>query len=151
MAYRKIVKLGEEILRKKSRPVEDFGEKLHILLDDMAETMYKADGCGLAAPQIGLLRRVIVCDYGKGLVEMVNPEILEASGKIGGQEGCLSVPNKRGYVERYDTLRVSWQTRDGVKKVKTFKGFEAVVLQHEIDHLDGVLYIDREIKEEESK
>lgn len=148
MAYRKIVKIGEELLRKKSRPVEEFGDKLAILLDDMAETMYKADGCGLAAPQIGLLRRVIVCDYGKGLVEMVNPVILEASGKIGGQEGCLSIPGKRGYVERYDTLRVQWQTRNGDKKVKTFKGFDAVVLQHEIDHLEGVLFIDRAISEE---
>lgn len=148
MAFRKIVKIGEEMLRKKSRPVEEFGEKLAILLDDMAETMYKADGCGLAAPQIGLLRRVIVCDYGKGLVEMVNPVILEASGKIGGQEGCLSIPGKRGYVERYDTLRVQWQTRTGEKKVKTFKGFDAVVLQHEIDHLEGVLFIDRAISEE---
>lgn len=148
MAFRKIVKIGEELLRKKSRPVEEFGDKLAILLDDMAETMYKADGCGLAAPQIGLLRRVIVCDYGKGLVEMVNPVILEASGKIGGQEGCLSIPGKRGYVERYDTLRVQWQTRTGDRKVKTFKGFDAVVLQHEIDHLEGILFIDRAISEE---
>lgn len=148
MAYRKIVKIGEEMLRKKSRPVEEFGDKLATLLDDMAETMYKADGCGLAAPQIGLLRRVIVCDYGKGLVEMVNPVILEASGKIGGQEGCLSIPGKRGYVERYDTLRVEWKTRTGEKKVKTFKGFDAVVLQHEIDHLEGILFIDRAISEE---
>lgn len=149
MAYRQIVKVGEPILRKKSREVEEFGDKLAVLLDDMAETMYKADGCGLAAPQIGLLRRVIVCDYGKGLVEMVNPVILEASGKIGGQEGCLSVPGKRGYVERYETLRVEWRTRKGDKKVKNFKGFEAVVLQHEIDHLDGILYIDKAISEEE--
>lgn len=148
MAYRNIVKIGEELLRKKSRPVEEFNDKLAIILDDMADTMYKADGCGLAGPQIGLLRRIIVCDYGDGIVEMVNPVILEASGKIGGQEGCLSIPGKRGYVERYDTLRVQWQTRKGVTKTKTFKGFPAVVLQHEIDHLEGILFIDRAISED---
>jgi len=147
MATREIVKIEDPILRKKSREVTEFNEKLHILLDDMFETMYKADGCGLAAPQIGLLRRVIVVDCGKGKLEMINPKILEMHGEIGGVEGCLSVPGKHGHVMRAEKIKVEFYTRTGEKKVKVFREFEARALQHEIDHLDGILYVDRATKE----
>ena len=100
MALRKIICIEDELLRKKSRPVEKFDEKLHRLLDDMAETMYNANGVGLAAPQVAVLRRVVVMDCGDGLIEMVNPEILETEGEQDGPEGCLSVPGRRGMVKR---------------------------------------------------
>lgn len=147
MAIRNIVKIEDPILRNKSRDVVDFNEKLWTLLDDMFETMYKADGCGLAAPQIGLLRKVIVVDCGKGKIEMINPTILEMHGEIGGIEGCLSVPGKHGHVMRAEKIKVEFYTRYGEKKVKTYREFEARALQHEIDHLNGILYIDRATKE----
>ena len=100
MALRKIICIEDELLRKKSRPVEKFDEKLHKLLDDMAETMYNANGVGLAAPQVAVLRRVVVMDCGDGLIEMINPEILETEGEQDGPEGCLSVPGRRGMVKR---------------------------------------------------
>ena len=103
MALRKIICIEDELLRKKSRPVEKFDEKLHKLLDDMAETMYNANGVGLAAPQVAVLRRVVVMDCGDGLIEMINPEILETEGEQDGPEGCLSVPGRRGMVKRLAT------------------------------------------------
>ncbi len=147
MAIRNIVKIEDPLLRKQSRDVTEFNEKLWTLLDDMFETMYKADGCGLAAPQIGLLRNVIVVDCGKGKLEMVNPKILEMHGEMGGVEGCLSVPGKHGYVMRAEKIKVEYYTRKGEKKVKTFREFEARALQHEIDHLNGILYVDRATRE----
>lgn len=142
MAYREVVKVGEPVLRKKSREVTEFNEKLWTLIDDMYDTMYKEEGCGLAAPQVGILRRVIVIDCGEK-VEMVNPVILSSSGEVGMNEGCLSVPNRNGYVLRAKKIKVAFQTRTGEKKTKTYYDFEARALQHEIDHLDGVLYIDK--------
>ena len=114
-------------------------------MDDMFDTMYKAEGCGLAAPQVGILRKVIVVDCGDngGKVEMVNPEIISSSGETGMNEGCLSVPGKSGYVLRAYKIKVSYQTRYGEKKTETFKDFIARALQHEIDHLHGILYIDK--------
>lgn len=145
MAIREIVKQGDPVLRKVSRPVTEFNEKLHVLMDDMFDTMYKAEGCGLAAPQVGILRKVIVVDCGDngGKVEMVNPEIISSSGETGMNEGCLSVPGKSGYVLRAYKIKVSYQTRYGEKKTETFKDFIARALQHEIDHLHGILYIDK--------
>ena len=143
MALRKIVCIEDELLRKKSRPVDKFDEKLHRLLDDMAETMYHAHGCGLAAPQVAVLRRVVVMDVGDGLIEMVNPEILETEGEQDGPEGCLSVPGRRGMVKRPMNVTVRAQDRNG----KTFEisGTEllARAFCHEIDHLNGVCFVTR--------
>lgn len=151
MAYRAIVKEGEPVLRKISREVTEFNDKLHTLLDDMFDTMYKAEGVGLAGPQVGILRRVIVVDCGQRQIEMVNPVILHSSGEVGMVEGCLSVPGKSGYVKRAQKIKVGFQTRYGEKKTKTFFDFEARALQHEIDHLNGILYIDKVVEEETDK
>ena len=143
MAIRKIVEMGkDEILRKHSRKVTKFDHRLGVLLDDMADTMYEADGVGLAAPQVGILRRVVVIDVGDGLVELVNPEIISAEGEQAGSEGCLSVPGKRGYVVRPQKVTVKAQDRKGKPFEVTGEGLFARALCHEIDHLDGKLYID---------
>lgn len=142
MATREVVKEGEAVLRKQSREVTEFNEKLATLIEDMFDTMYKEEGCGLAAPQVGILRRVIVVDCGEK-IEMVNPVILSRSGEVGMNEGCLSVPGRSGYVLRSEKIKVEYYTRKGEKKVKSYRDFEARALQHEIDHLDGVLYIDK--------
>lgn len=113
MALRRIICIEDDLLRKKSRPVDKFDEKLHKLLDDMAETMYNANGVGLAAPQVAVLRRVVVMDCGDGLIEMVNPEIIETEGEQDGPEGCLSVPGRRGMVKRPMKVRARFQDRNG--------------------------------------
>jgi len=140
MALRTILKDGEEVLTKKSRPVEVFDQRLHMLLDDMAETMRHADGIGLAAPQIGILRRVVVIDVGEGLLELINPEIISEKGTQEDIEGCLSFPAQYGYTVRPKSVKVKAQNRDG--KVHTFKGEDllARAFCHEIDHLDGILF-----------
>ena len=144
MAIRKIVKLGEdEILRKHARKVEQFDKRLHTLLDDMADTMYEADGAGLAAPQVGILKRVVVVDVVEGLIELVNPEIISAEGSQLCIEGCLSVPGKRGRVERPEKVRVHAQDRHGRHIELEGEDFLANALCHEIDHLDGVVYVDK--------
>ena len=147
MALRKIICIEDELLRKKSRPVEKFDEKLHKLLDDMAETMYNANGVGLAAPQVAVLRRVVVMDCGDGLIEMINPEILETEGEQDGPEGCLSGPERRGTVERPERVTVKAQNRDGREVQIEATELLAVALCHEIDHLDGVLYVDKMIED----
>lgn len=149
MAKREIVKVGSDVLRRQSRDVTEFNEKLHVLLDDMAETMYHADGVGLAAPQIGILRNVVVIDVGDGLVEMINPKITEQSGSQIGQEGCLSVPGRHGYVDRPAKLKLEYQDRFGNTKKITAKDFFARAICHETDHLKGVLYIDKLIEVED--
>ena len=113
MALRKILTLGDETLYKKSRKVEKFDKKLHDILDDMAETMYNANGAGLAAVQIGILRRIVVIDTGEGLIELVNPEIIEQDGEQCGQEGCLSLPGKWGDVTRPMHVKVKARDRNG--------------------------------------
>ena len=143
MAIRKIVTLGDDTLRKNCKKQEKFDLRLWTLLKDMADTMYKADGVGLAAPQVGILRRVVVIDVGDGLVELVNPEIIESSGTQCGREGCLSLPGRHAIVTRPNHVTVRAQDRRG-----RFFEFEAEELFaravcHELDHLDGVLYIDR--------
>ena len=143
MAKRKIVILGEdEILQKKCRRVEKFDDKLCALLDDMAETMYDAVGAGLAAPQVGLLRRIAVIDVGDGLIELINPEIIAESGVQEEGEGCLSVPGKRGITRRPAKVKVRAMDRHG--KIVEYKGSDllARAFCHELDHLDGELFID---------
>lgn len=148
MAIRKIVTSEDPILRKTSRPVERFNEKLWQLLDDMKETMYKAQGVGLAAVQVGFLRRVVVIDVGDGFIELINPEIVETSGEQTGEEGCLSVPGESGIVCRPDYVKVKAQNRNGAWRIFEGTGLKARCFCHEIDHLDGTLYIDKVIKED---
>ena len=148
MAIRKIVILGEdEVLRKKCRKVEKFDDKLAALLDDMAETMYDANGAGLAAPQVGILRRVVTIDVGEGLIELVNPEILSAEGTQMCIEGCLSVPGRRGRVERPEKVSVHAQDRKGRHIELEGEGFLANAICHELDHLDGVVYVDKMLED----
>jgi len=148
MAIRKIVKLGEDdVLRKRARKVEKFDKRLHVLLDDMADTMYEADGAGLAAPQVGILKRVVVIDVGEGLIELVNPEIIASEGSQMCIEGCLSVPGKRGRVERPALVRVHAQDRDGYHIELEGEEFLANALCHELDHLDGIVYVDKMLED----
>lgn len=143
MAKRTIVKFGEDILRKRAREVTAFDDKLWVLLDDMYETMQTAGGVGLAAPQVGILRRVVVIDVGEGVIELVNPIITSMKGKQRKMEGCLSAPGKWGYVERPAKVKVTAQNRYG-KEVR-YEGSEllAIAMCHEIDHLNGILFIDK--------
>jgi len=143
MAIRKIVEIGEDKLRKQCKPVEKFDLRLKVLLKDMADTMYKANGVGLAAPQVGILRRVVVVDIGDGLIEMINPEIIQTEGEQTGPEGCLSVPGRSGVVTRPNIVTVRAQDRNGDYFEATAEEFLARAFCHEIDHLDGVLYVDK--------
>lgn len=143
MAIRNIVKLGDDVLRKVCRTQMTFDEKLATTLDDMAETMYMAEGVGLAAPQIGILRRYCVVDVGDGIIELVNPVIESMSGEQTGEEGCLSIPNRYESVTRPMTVTVRAQDRKGNSFTITAEGFKARAICHEIDHLDGILYIDK--------
>ena len=148
MAIRKIVKLGEdEVLRKRSRKVEKFDKRLEQLLDDMADTMYEADGAGLAAPQVGILKRCVVIDAGEGLIELINPEILSAEGTQMCIEGCLSVPGRRGRVERPEKVIVHAQDRKGRHIELEGEGFLANAICHELDHLDGIIYVDKMLED----
>lgn len=144
MAIRNIVVEGDETLRKKSREVTEFNEKLWQLLDDMAETMRASDGVGLAAVQVGILRRVVVIDVGDehGLYELINPEIIASSGEQTGNEGCLSFPGEWGEVTRPMRVTVKAQDRNGSSY--TVEGTEllARAFCHELDHLDGILFVD---------
>lgn len=148
MALRNIREDGDDILRKKARPVTDFNERLFSLLDDMAETMYKACGVGLAGPQVGVLRRIVVMDVGDGLLELINPEITQAEGEQINEEGCLSLPGLCGTVSRPASVVVKAQNREG--KWCLYKGTElkARCFCHELDHLDGILYKDKLVKGE---
>ena len=142
MAVRNILKEGDERLRKKSRPVTDFNERLWTLLDDMYETM-KDGGVGIAAPQVGVLRRAVVIDVGEGKHELVNPVIVEQSGDQCGGEGCLSIPGQYGLVHRPAQLRLKAQDRYGKPFELEAEGYFAVAVCHEVDHLDGILFIDK--------
>lgn len=140
---RKIITLGDETLRKISKPMPKFDLRLWLLLRDMADTMYKAEGVGLAAPQVGILRRVVVIDVGEGLIELVNPEIIATEGEQAGPEGCLSVPGRQGHVVRPNKVTVRAQDRKGKSFEITGEGLLARALCHEIDHLDGIVYVDK--------
>ena len=149
MAIRNIRTEEYPILITKSRVVENFDDRLFELLDDMAETMYSADGVGLAAVQVGVLRRVVVIDIGEGLMELINPEIIEVDGVQCDVEGCLSLPGKQAYTMRPMTVKVKAQNRDGNWCVYKGSGLKAKAFCHEIDHLDGILYVDKIAKQEE--
>ena len=142
---RKILELGDENLRKTCKPMPKFDLRLWLLLRDMADTMYKAEGVGLAAPQVGILRRVVVIDVGDdhGLIELVNPQIIATEGEQAGSEGCLSVPGRRGYVVRPNKVTVRAQDRKGKWFEITGEGLLARAFCHEIDHLDGIMYVDK--------
>ncbi len=140
MALRNIVKEGDDILNKKCRPVTKFDKKLAVLLEDMAETMRKANGVGLAAPQVGILRRVVVVDIGEGLIELVNPKIIAFSGEQTGNEGCLSFPGQWGIVTRPDYVKLKAQDRNGEEFTIEGKELLARAFCHELDHLEGVVF-----------
>lgn len=140
MALRNIVKLGDPILYKKSRVVDKFDEKLAILIDDMLETMYNDNGVGLAAVQVGILKRVVVIDIGEGPIELVNPEITFEEGEQISQEGCLSLPGKWADTKRPQKVQVKAQDRNGKWQVFTGEDLKAKAFCHEIDHLDGILF-----------
>lgn len=152
MGLRKILTVKEPSLHKMCRPVEKFDGKLHKLLDDMKETLLDAGGVGLAAPQVGILRRVVVVDTGGEILELVNPELLETSGEQVGAEGCLSVPGKYGLVKRPMVARVRAQDRNGDFFEAEGEELIARCFCHEIDHLDGIVYtevMERYLTEEE--
>ena len=143
MAIRRIVKEGDETLRKISRPVKQVDKRILTLIDDMRQTMYANDGVGLAAPQVGILRRVVVIDVGDGNVyELINPEIISTSGEVVDAEGCLSVPGRRGKVARPEKVTVRAINRKGEECEYTGTGLLARAFCHEIDHLDGKMYVD---------
>lgn len=143
MAVYTIVEIGDEILREKAKPVKSINSNIVKLLDNLVDTMYNARGAGLAAPQIGVAKRVAVVDIGEGLYELINPEIISSSGQETDTEGCLSIPGIVGDVARAEIIKVRYLDRHGKVKNLTAKGMLARAMQHEIDHLDGILYIDR--------
>lgn len=146
MALRNIVTQGDPILRKHCREVDKVDDRIRMILDDMVETMRDAKGVGLAAPQIGMMRRIFVAEPEEGRVYyFVNPEILEMEGSQTGDEGCLSVPGYQGTVERPQRIRIKGLDRDGNMQEYEFKERDAVVMCHEFDHLEGILYIDKSI------
>ena len=143
MAIRNIIQIGDNTLRKKSFEVTDFGEKTAQLLDDMKSTLIKADGAGLAAPQVGVLRRIFIVYVDGKFYECINPVILSQTGKQRGEEGCLSVKGKYGLVERPNKIKVKAFDRHGKPFIVDAEGFLARAFCHEYDHLDGILYIDK--------
>lgn len=143
MSVLNILPFGEAVLRKKARPVDEITPKILKLLDDMAETLYATEGrAGLAAPQVGMLRQVIVMDCGDGLIELINPEIVESDGEQDGTEACLSYPGYYGFVKRAQRVVVRSLNRQGETFELEGEGFLARCIQHEVDHLQGKLFID---------
>lgn len=147
MAIRQLRFEGDPVLRKISRKIEKIDDKILMLLDDMVETMYKEEGVGLAAPQIGILKRAIVIDIGEGPIKLLNPEIIAQEGSEIDLEGCLSVPDKSGEVKRPKSVKVKYIDINGDEKIIEGSDLLARALCHEIDHLDGVLYIDKVIQD----
>ena len=143
MAIRNIRYDKDEVLRKRSREVETIDNKIRELALDMIDTMYKYDGVGLAAPQVGILKRIIVIDPGTGPKVLINPVIKKTSGMQTSEEGCLSYPNVFGNVDRPQTITVEYFDIDGNKKKLKAEDFETVILSHEIDHLDGIVFLDK--------
>ena len=146
MALREIRTKGDEILSKVCKEVKSFDEKLAILLDDMYETMTSHDGVGLAAPQVGILKRAVVIDVGEGRIEMVNPRIISEEGTQSGSEGCLSVPGVWGEVERPNKVTAEAYDRNGKKFKITGEGLLARAICHELEHLDGKLFLEHVTK-----
>ena len=144
MALRNIVKEGDPVLTKRCRPVTSFDERLHTLLDDMTETLLDAGGVGLAGPQVGVLRRVVVIDLDEdGMLELINPEIIEQSGEQDGMEGCLSVPGRWGMVKRPNVVKVKAQDRNGDWFEAEGEALIARCFCHELEHLDGHLFTEK--------
>ena len=150
MAIRNIRISTDEVLRKTCKPIKEITPNLLTLLDDMADTMYEANGVGLAAPQVGILKRAVVIDIGEGLVELLNPVILETSGSQTDEEGCLSFPGKSAPEERPYYVKAKAMDREGNEFIIEGEELMARALCHEIDHLDGILYIDKALPREEA-
>ena len=151
MALRQILTDEDPALHKKCREVTEVNERIRTLIDDLTETMYHANGVGLAAPQVGVLRRVAVVDAGTGLYQLVNPVIVEQSGSACGMEACLSIPEKQGYVLRPERVVIEALDRDGEKIRVEAQGYLAVALCHELDHLDGIVFTDKVISPTEEQ
>lgn len=149
MALRNIRFEGDEILRKKSRKVEEINERILTLIEDMKETMYHADGVGLAAPQVGILKRIVVIDVGNGPITLINPEIIKEEGSQLGYEGCLSIPEKQGKVDRPNKVTVKALNENGEEFELEGEELLARAICHEVDHLDGILFIDKVVEDEE--
>ena len=146
--------MGDPILNKQCKEVKEINERTQILIDDMLETMYEANGVGLAAPQVGILKRIVVIDVspeGEEPIILINPEIIEESGEQTGYEGCLSVPNKSGVVTRPDYVKVKALNEDMEEVIYEGEGLLARAFCHEIDHLDGILYVDKMIEDVTNK
>lgn len=146
MALRNIRINEDPILRKISKVVKNIDERTQILIDDMLDTMYESNGVGLAAPQVGILKRVVVIDIGDGPIILINPEIVEANGEVKDVEGCLSVPGKQGNVIRPQYVKVKAEDRDGNSIEIQGEDLLARAICHEIDHLNGILYTDKTVK-----
>lgn len=143
MAIRMIREEGESILRKKCKPITEITPKIVELAEDMLDTMYEANGCGLAAPQVGMLKRIVVIDVGEGPVILINPEIIETRGEQTGNEGCLSIPGKMATVTRPNYVKAKAVDITGQNIIVEGEELMARALCHEIEHLDGILYIDK--------
>ena len=150
MALRKIRIYDDEILRKKCRKVENINERVLTLIEDMKETMYKENGVGLAAPQVGILKRIAVIDVGEGPITIVNPEIIDRRGSYIDIEGCLSIPGKQGEVERPEWVKVRALNEKGEEVIYEGEGLLARAFCHEIDHLDGILFIDKIVESDKN-
>lgn len=149
MALRNLRIYNDEILRKKCRKVEELNSRTLALIEDMKETMYKEDGVGLAAPQVGILKRIAVIDVGEGIITIINPEIIDRKGSYIDTEGCLSIPGRQGEVERPEWVKVKAMNEKGEEVILEGEGLLARAFCHEIDHLDGILFIDKIIEGEE--
>ena len=146
MAIRNIVKKGDDILKKRSKEVKEINERVLDLLDDMRDTLYESGGVGIAAPQVGVLKRIVVIDVGDGLIELINPRIIEQEGEQFDVEGCLSIPGVYGRVKRPARVVVEYQNRKGEIERKEGTGLLAVCFCHELDHLDGILFDEKVIE-----
>ena len=146
MATRQVRIIGDEILRKASKPVKEVTPRIKDLIADMFETMYEANGVGLAAPQVGILKRVCIVEYDGVLYELVNPVLVKSKGKCIDNEGCLSVEGFRGLVERPKQIDITYYDRNGIKVDFHAEGYFARVFLHEMDHLDGILFADKMVK-----
>lgn len=146
MAVYRIVTYGDPILRSKAKTVTKFGQRIDRLIQNMADTMYAANGIGLAAPQIGVLKRAIVIDVGTGLIALINPTIIGSKGELTDIEGCLSIPGLQGEVPRAEQVTVEGLDTTGKEITITADGLMSRALQHEIDHLDGILFVDRALR-----
>jgi len=149
MAIRTIRTYGDELLRKKSRVVDEINPRVLLLIKDMKETMYNSKGLGLAAPQVGILKRIIVIDVGDGPVALINPEIVEMQGSNISNEGCLSIPGVQRNVERPEKVTVKALSEKSEEIIINGEGLLARAFCHEIDHLDGILFVDKALDDEE--